>query len=138
MISVRFQGKPFNITVIHVYGPTTNAEEAERPYEDLQDLLELTPKKGHPQKCPFHYSGLECKSRKSSNTWKTGKFGLGVRNEAAAALLLLSHFSRVRLCATSEMAAHQAPPPLGFSRQEHWSGLSFPSPMHESEVVSNS
>ena len=48
-------------------------------------------------------------------------------------LLLLSHFSRVRLCATPLMAAHQAPPSLGFSRQEHWSGLPFPSPMHESE-----
>ena len=48
-------------------------------------------------------------------------------------LLLLSCFSRVRLCATSETAAHQAPPSLGFSRQEHWSGLPFPSPMHESE-----
>ena len=48
-------------------------------------------------------------------------------------LLLLSHFSRVRLCATPERAAHQAPPSLGFSRQEHWSGLPFPSPMHESE-----
>ena len=68
MISVRFQGKPFNITVIQVYAPTNNAEEAEveRFYEDLQDLLELTP----PQKrCPFHYRGLECKSRKSRNTW---------------------------------------------------------------------
>ena len=43
------------------------------------------------------------------------------------------HFSHVRLCATPEMAAHQAPPSLGFSRQEHWSGLPFPSPMHESE-----
>ena len=48
-------------------------------------------------------------------------------------LLLLSHFSRVRLCATPRTAAHQAPPSLGFSRQEHWSGLPFPSPMHESE-----
>ena len=48
-------------------------------------------------------------------------------------LLLLSHFSRVQLCATPEMAAHQAPPSLGFSRQEHWNGLPFPSPMHESE-----
>ena len=48
-------------------------------------------------------------------------------------LLLLSRFSRVRLCATSETAAHQAPPSLGFSRQEHWSGLPFPSPKHESE-----
>ena len=45
MISVRFQGKPFSITVIQVYAPTSNAEEAERFYEDLQDLLELTPKK---------------------------------------------------------------------------------------------
>ena len=67
MISVRFQGKSFNITVIQVYAPTSNAEEAEvgRFYEDLQDLLELTP----PQKYSFHYRGLECKNRKSRNTW---------------------------------------------------------------------
>ena len=67
MISVCFQGKPFNIMVIQVYAPTSNAEEAEveQFYEDLQDLLELTP----PQRCPFHYRGLECKSRKSRNTW---------------------------------------------------------------------
>ena len=51
MNSVRFQGKPFNITVIQAYAPTSNAEEAERFYEDLQDLLELTPQK----RCPFHY-----------------------------------------------------------------------------------
>ena len=50
-------------------------------------------------------------------------------------LLLLSHFSCVRLCATPQTAAHQAPPSLGFSRQEHWSVLPFPSPMHESEVA---
>ena len=48
-------------------------------------------------------------------------------------LLLLSRFSRVRLCATPGTAAHQAPPSLGFFRQEHWSGLPIPSPMHESE-----
>ena len=62
MISVRLQGKPFSITVIPVYAPASNAEEAEveRFYEDLQDLLELTPQK----RCPFHYRGLECKSRK--------------------------------------------------------------------------
>jgi len=48
-------------------------------------------------------------------------------------LLLLSHFSRVRLCVTPQTAAHQAPPSLGFSREEHWSGLPFLSPMHESE-----
>ena len=65
-ISVRFQGKPFNIMVIQVYAPTSNTEEdeVERFYEDLQDLLELTPRK----RCPFHYRGLECKSRKSRNT----------------------------------------------------------------------
>ena len=67
MISVRFQGKPFNITIIQAYAPTSNPEEAEveRFYEDLQDLLELSP----PKRCPFHYRGLECKSRKSRNTW---------------------------------------------------------------------
>ena len=67
MTSLRFQGKPFNITVIQVCTPTSNAEEAEveRFYEDQQDLLELTP----PKRCPFHYRGLECKSRKSRNTW---------------------------------------------------------------------
>ena len=46
-------------------------------------------------------------------------------------LLLLSRFSRVRLCATTKTATHQVPPSLGFSRQEHWSGLPFPSPMHD-------
>ena len=50
----------------------------------------------------------------------------------SSAAKLLNHFSRVRLCATPQTAAHQAPPSLGFSRQEHWSGLPFPSPMHES------
>ena len=67
MISVHFQGKQFNITVIQIYAPTSNAEEAEVEwfYEDLQDLVELTPKKD----VLLHYRGLECKSRKSRNTW---------------------------------------------------------------------
>ena len=67
MISVRFQDKPFNITVIQVYAPPSNTEEAEVEWfhEDLQELLELT----HKKRCPFHYRGLECKSRKSRNTW---------------------------------------------------------------------
>ena len=69
MISVHFQGKLFNLTVIRVCALTSNAEEAEvdQFYEDLHDLLELTPK----IRCPFHYRGLGCKSRKSSpgNTW---------------------------------------------------------------------
>ena len=61
--------------------------------------------------------------------------GLGDLERIKSSLLLLqlSHFSRVRLCATPQTAAHQPPPSLGFSRQEHWSGLPFPSPMHESE-----
>ena len=63
MISVRFQDQSFNITVIQAYAPTSNAEEFERFYEDLQDLSELTPKKD------VQYRGLDCKSRKSRNTW---------------------------------------------------------------------
>ena len=55
------------------------------------------------------------------------------RKELRKLMLLLSRFSRVQLCATPETAAHQAPSSLGFSRQEHWSGLPFPSPMQESE-----
>ena len=85
MISVHFQGKPFNITVIQVYAPTSNAEEVEVEwfYEDLQDLLELTPK----NRCSFYHSGLECKSKKSRDTWHvTGKFGLRVQNEAGQRL----------------------------------------------------
>ena len=67
MISVHFQGKPSNIMVIQVYAPNSNAEEAEveRFDENLWELLEITPKKT----CPFHYSGLKCKTRKSRNTW---------------------------------------------------------------------
>ena len=63
-MSLCFQGKPFNITVIQVYAPTTNAEEVERFYDDLQDLIELTTKKDN----PFYHRGLECKSRKSRDT----------------------------------------------------------------------
>ena len=67
MISVRFQAKPYDNIVIQVYAATPNAEEdeVEQFYNDLQDLLELTPKR----RCPFHHRGLECKSRKSRNTW---------------------------------------------------------------------
>ena len=68
----------FNITVIQVYASATNAKEAEveQFYEDLQDLLELTPKK-----MIFHHRELECKSRKSRETWKNRKFSLGVQSE---------------------------------------------------------
>ena len=67
MISAHFQGKPFNMMVIQVYATTGKDEEAEDEqfYEDLQDLLELTPLK----RCPFNYREQEFKSRKSRNTW---------------------------------------------------------------------
>ena len=80
MISVRLQGKPFNITVIQVYAPTSKAKDAEVEwfYENLQDFLELTPKK----RCPFHFRGLEFKSRTSRDTWSDRQVGLGVQNEA--------------------------------------------------------
>ena len=80
MISVRFQGKPFNITVIQVYAPTSNTEEAEVEllYEDLQDLLELTPKKD----VLFIIGDWIAKAATQEIPGVTGKFGLGVRNEA--------------------------------------------------------
>ena len=79
MISVRFQGKPFNITGIQVYAPTSNAEEAEVEwfYEDLQDLLELTPKKG----VLFIIGNWNAKVGNQETAELTGKFGLGVQNE---------------------------------------------------------
>jgi len=80
MISVRFQAKPFNITVTQVYAPTSNAEEAEveRFYEDLQDILELTPKKD----VLFIIGDWNAKVGNQETPGVTGKFGLGIRNEA--------------------------------------------------------
>ena len=80
MISVCFQGKPFNITVIQVYAPTTNAEEAEDEwfYEDLQDLLELTPKKD----VLFIIGYWKAKVGSQEIPGVTGRFGLGVQNKA--------------------------------------------------------
>ena len=86
MISVHFQGKPFSITVIQVYAPTTEKAEVEWLYEDLQDLLELTPKK----RCLFHHRGLECKSRKLRDIWNNKQLGLGVQNEAGQRLTELA------------------------------------------------
>ena len=85
MISVRFQGKPFNITVIEVYVPTSNAEEAEVEwfYEDLQDLLELTPQKD----VLFIIGDLNVKVGSQETPGITGKFGLGIRNEAGQRLI---------------------------------------------------
>ena len=80
MISAHFQGKPFNITVIQVYTPTSNTEEAEveRFYEDLQDLLELTPQKN----VLFIIGDWNAKVESQEIPGVTGKFGLGAQNEA--------------------------------------------------------
>ena len=83
MISVRFQGKPFNITVIQVYAPTSNAEEAEQFYEDQQDLLELTPKKD----VLFFIGDWNAKAGSHEIRGVTGKFGLGVQNEERQRLI---------------------------------------------------
>ena len=85
MISVHFQGKPFNITVIQVYVPTTNAKEAEVEwfYEDVQDLLELTPQKD----VLFIIGHWKAKAGSQETPGVTGKFGLGIQNEAGQRLI---------------------------------------------------
>ena len=85
MISVRFQGKPCNITVIQVYAPTSNAEEAEveRFYKDLQDLLELTPQKD----VLFIMGDWNAKVGSQETPGVTGKFGLGMQNEVGQRLI---------------------------------------------------
>ena len=87
MISVCLQGKPFNITVIQVYAPTSNAEEAEveRFYEDLQDLLKLTPQKD----VLFIIGDWNAKVGSQETPGVTGKVGLGVQNEAGQRLRVL-------------------------------------------------
>ena len=84
MISVRFQGKPFNITVIQVYAPTSNTEEAEVEwfYEDLQDVLELTPKKD----VLLIIEDWNAKVGSQEISGVAGKFGLGIQNEAGQRL----------------------------------------------------
>ena len=85
MISVRFQGKPFNITIIQVYAPTKNAEEAEDEwfYEDLQDFLDLKPKKD----VLVIIGDWNAKVGSQETPGVTGKFGLGIRNEAGQRLI---------------------------------------------------
>ena len=87
MISVHFQGRPFNITVIQVYAPTSNAEEAEveQSYEDLQDFLERIPKKD----VLFIIGDWNVKVGSQEMPGVTGKFGLGVQNEAGQRLIRL-------------------------------------------------
>ena len=95
MISVRFQGKPFNITVIQVYAPTGNAEEAEveRFYEDLQDLVELTPKKD----VFFIIGDWNAKVGSQETPGVTGKFGLGSRTHHRYPIIVDSLFGYLYL-----------------------------------------
>ena len=98
MISVRIQGKPFSITVIQVYAPISNAEEAEVEwlYEDLQDLLELTPQKH----VIFIIGDWNAKLGSQETPGVTGKFGLGVRNEAGQRLIELCQESALVIANT--------------------------------------
>ena len=108
MISVRVQGKPFNITVIKAYAPTSNAEEAKvKPsYEDLQDLLELTPKKD----VLFIIGDWNAKIGSQETPGVTGKFGHGVQNEAGQRPRVLPRectgHSKHPLPATQEKTLH--------------------------------
>ena len=107
-MSVPFQGKPFNTTVIQVYVPTTNAKEAEVEwfYEDLQDLLELTPKKD----VLFFIEDWTAKVGSQETPGVTSKFGLGVQNEAGQRLTVLSSkhtsHSKYGLPTTQETTLH--------------------------------
>ena len=96
MISVHFQGKPFNITAIQVYAPTSNTEEAEveRFYEGLQDLLELTPKKD----VLLIIGDWNVKVGSQETPGVTGKFGLGIRNEAGQKLIEVCQENWLLLC----------------------------------------
>ena len=106
MISVHFQGKPLNITLIQVYAPNSNTEEAERFYEDLQDLLELTPKKHF----LFIIGDWNAKVGSQELLGITGKFGPGIQNEAGQRLIVvpreLTVHSRHSLPAKQEKTLH--------------------------------
>ena len=107
--SICFQGKPFTITVIQVYAPTNNVEEAEAKwfYEDLQDLLELTPKKD----VLFIIGDWNAKEGSQETPGVTGKLGLGVQNEAGQRLIVFSRehtgHSKLPLPTTQEMTLHR-------------------------------
>ena len=108
MISVCFHGKPINITVIQVYAPTSNAEEAEveQFYEDLQDLIKLTPKRD----VLFMIGDWNAKVRSQETPGLTGRFGLGVQNESGQRLTVLPRertgHSKHPLLTTQEKTLH--------------------------------
>ena len=105
----------------------------------LLQCLKVKSEREVPQSCPTLCNPLDCSLPGSSpheifqaRVLEWGAIAFSINNPLLL-LLLLSRISRVRLCATPETQAHQSPPSLGFSRQEHWSGLPFSSPMPESE-----
>ena len=106
MISVCYQGKPFNILVIQVYAPTSNAEEAE--VEDLQNLLELIPKKD----VLFITGDWKAKVRSQETPGVTGKFGLGIRNEAEQRLIEFCQENTL-VIANTLFQQHKRTPPDG-------------------------
>ena len=107
MISVRFQGKPFNITVIQVYAPTRNSEDAEveQFYEDLQDLLELTP----PKDVLFIIGDWNAKVGSQETPGVTGKFGLGIQNEAGQRLIEFCQENTLVIANTSSNNTRASP-----------------------------
>ena len=133
MISVHFQVKPFNITVIQVYASNAKEADVEQFYEDLQDLLELTPKKD-----VFFITGdWNTKVGSQETPGVTGKFGLELQNEAVCVSVCVCVCLCVCVCVSYSVmtdsttpwtVACQAPLSKGFSRQEYWNGLPFSSP----------
>ena len=128
MISVRFQGKPFNITVIQVYAPTSNAEEAEveQSYEDLQDLLELTPQKD----VLFIIGDWNAKVGSQEILGVTGKFGLGVQNEAGQRLSEFYQGNAV-IRANTLFQQHKHPLPTTQVKTQHMDIASWPKTIAE-------
>ena len=120
MISVCFQGKPFNIMVIQVYAPTSNAEEAEDEqfYEDLQDLLELTPKKG----VLFIIGDWNAKGGSKKTLGVTGKFGLGIQNEAGQRL---TEFCQENTLVTAKTL---------FQQHKRWHYTCWPDGQHQNQI----
>ena len=114
-----------NINNLRYADDTTLMAESE---EELKNLLMRV-------KEDSERAGLQLNIKKNLRSWHLAPLLHDKYQGERWLLLLLSLFSCVRLCATPQMAAHQAPPSLGFSRQEHWSGLPFPSPKHENEKL---
>ena len=120
MISVHLQGKPFNITVIQAYAPTSNAEEVEWFYVDLQDLLELTPKKD-----VLFITGDWKKVGSQEIPGVTGKFGLGVQNEAGQRLKEFCHENTLVIANTHFQQRKRRLYPWTSTDSQHWNQIDY-------------